>query len=976
MVQFIFISDIKYKGIIKYIFSGLFVLCLLSANAEELMKPEYAYRRFTTADGLQAMRNECIRQDKNGYIWVAGVHGLTRYDGFEFKPYLKGKFSNLCRLDKDSAGHIRAFTNNLMYTINEKNDSIVRKEIIPRGSDIEHVSSKNLPDGYGIYSCSTDMSLYAINDTGLVKILEHEYLDIFPIVTKTTFYDVEKKHLYLPFKDTVKVIANNTEISIYPNINANSFCYHNGAVIALAANGIYKLENGKAKCLFNHEIDIISAPTKIYADDNGSFFFCAYQHLLRVKNNRIDTLFTTSYVKDFIVDSDENIWVLTVQGLYNLFRLDFRNYVLTDKNDVVRNVSYNPGNNAVIAATLEGKVYEITDSGIRHVNYPPNPDNPAFFNDYGCYSGDAIYLPGPNVLMFKGDEMRWLELPAHIYYGFVANLQDGYLIAGGAGRMLVLTPEGKLVKEFGKTAVKQNIYAKPCVDKYGRLWLGGFDGVTIYDIATDSTLSTMFSDSLKIVKFMENDCEGNVWFASENRLFVADKNMVRQEHIFDYEIQGIFFTRNNTLIVSTLGGICIFDSKRKNYTFYNHENGFTGMEPSSGSMVEDAAGNIWLPSLTGLFCFNPEQLKRSQYKPKLQLLSMTTSGDNVRWEKAETMDLNYRQDNVRFAYIGLSYLSAQNVRYRYRLTGFQNEFSKPVKLREVTFNSLSPGDYVFEIFADMGIEGSQGETLSVSFTIHPAFWQTTLFWVICAALLMLSGAGIMMYIQRRRNKARLERLEIEKRLNDLKISSIRLKAIPHFNANVMAAIEYYIMNKSKEDTMRILGIYSRFTFETLQDVDKASRSLTEELNYVKMYLELEKTRFIDKFDYVLKVDENIEADKVQLPNMILHTWAENAVKHGLSSITSGGRLTISANQSENIVYVSVEDNGIGRKAAINNPRIRSTKQGLNILSQQIEIYNRFNKQKIKQTVKDLFTDGKASGTIFSLEIPASYNYKI
>jgi LytS/YehU family sensor histidine kinase len=183
------------------------------------------------------------------------------------------------------------------------------------------------------------------------------------------------------------------------------------------------------------------------------------------------------------------------------------------------------------------------------------------------------------------------------------------------------------------------------------------------------------------------------------------------------------------------------------------------------------------------------------------------------------------------------------------------------------------------------------------------------------------------------------------------------------------------MNLSKDEAIRLLGIYSRFTFQTLREVDKASRSLSEELEYVKMYLELEKLRFVNKFDYTIEVDANVNTD-VQLPNMILHTYCENAVKHGLSSKHSGGLLTVSASQHGSIVHVCVEDNGVGREAAAHNKNVPSSKQGLDILSQQITIYNRFNSEKINQLVDDLHTpDGQPSGTRFTVEVPLNFVYR-
>jgi hypothetical protein len=268
-------------------------------------------------------------------------------------------------------------------------------------------------------------------------------------------------------------------------------------------------------------------------------------------------------------------------------------------------------------------------------------------------------------------------------------------------------------------------------------------------------------------------------------------------------------------------------------------------------------------------------------------------------------------------------------------------------------------------------EGSM--TQSLAFSVTPAFWQTAWFLTAVVAFLMLAGAGIALYIQRRRNRILLEKLRAEKELNELRISSIRLKAIPHFNANVLAAIEYYIANRTKEDAMRLLGIYSDFTFKTLSEVDKAARPLSEELAYVKMYLDLEKIRFLDKFDFRIDVEEDVDRS-VQLPNMILHTYCENAVKHGLMPRKSGGLLTIRVTQHERHVCVSVEDNGVGRDYARCNPHLHSTKQGLSILNRQIEIYNRFNREKIRRQVDDLMLNGEPEGTRFTVEVPLDFTY--
>lgn len=965
----------------KHIIIGLYFLSTLcsTTRAAGPLKAAYSYKHYTTDDGLPSMKSQCLVQDARGFIWLAGISGLTRFDGFEFKTYLKGTFANLNRISTNERGEVCAFTANQMYTVDEKADTIICTELMSKEYEMTSESSKNLPPGYGIFRNMNERNrqyLYAIKDTGLVKVLEHKDLHTFEDYN-TTYYDEANQLLYLPYDDDIHVVSGKDGEVHHYDLMAISFCrYNNNEVLALTSTGIYRLYNRKQECILKHDIDYAMGG-KIYAGTKGTIFFSTHEGLYRYQQNRIDTLFTANIIKDFIVDKDENIWVATYQGLYNLFRLDFRTYALPDRDDVVRNVVYRPDNHTVIAATLNGKIYEIdSNHSSRQLPYTASPHGVAYFNDYGCAAGGTIYLPGPgDILALNDKRSQWMNLPFHPSQLFVTALPGGDLMAGGVRRLFRITSQGKVLSDLGREKIKQNIYAKPCADALGRLWLGGYSGITIYDLASDSVTKTIFNDEVRLLRFMNTDREGNVWLASENRLFISDRDTVRLVRTFDSLIQGIFFTRTNMLVLSTLSGVYVFDRKQEHYAFYNNENGYTGREAASGSMIEDERGNIWLPSLTGLFCFNPEELLRNQPKPKLYLLSEASSTDNIGWEQlgTETATLNHRHNNLRFGYIGLSYTSAQNVRYRYRLSGFQNEWSEAVPAREVTFNNLPPGSYEFQLKAHAGTEGTETDIISRSFTIKPAFWQTVWFPVASALLLMLLSAVLALYFQQRKNKTLLDRLETEKQLNELRIKTIRLKAIPHFNANVLAAIEYYIMNKSKDEATALLGIYSRFTYQTLSEVDKASRSLSEELEYVKMYLELEKLRFLDKFDYRIEVDPNIDS-KVQLPNMILHTYCENAIKHGLSPKESGGILSIKAVQTGNCVDICVEDNGVGREAAVRNKNVRSSKQGLDILSRQIEIYNRFNKLKITQIVEDLFAEGQAAGTRFRVEVPVDFLY--
>jgi sensor histidine kinase YesM len=159
------------------------------------------------------------------------------------------------------------------------------------------------------------------------------------------------------------------------------------------------------------------------------------------------------------------------------------------------------------------------------------------------------------------------------------------------------------------------------------------------------------------------------------------------------------------------------------------------------------------------------------------------------------------------------------------------------------------------------------------------------------------------------------------------------------------------------------------------DSDKSARTLEEELNYVRLYLEMEKLRFEEHLNYLIAVNENVNI-QILIPNMVLHTFTENAIKHGIKNKTGPGVLKIEAVVKEQGVLLSVSDNGIGRAAAKQANGV-STRQGLEILGRQIELYNQQNKNKIRQTVQDLTDEnGVATGTCFSVFIPDEYRYEL
>jgi sensor histidine kinase YesM len=161
----------------------------------------------------------------------------------------------------------------------------------------------------------------------------------------------------------------------------------------------------------------------------------------------------------------------------------------------------------------------------------------------------------------------------------------------------------------------------------------------------------------------------------------------------------------------------------------------------------------------------------------------------------------------------------------------------------------------------------------------------------------------------------------------------------------------------------------------LDSADKTTRSLENEIEFVKNYLELQRFRYKNRFDYSIEIDEEIDTT-MPVPKMIIQTYAENAVKHGLFPLEKQGSLNIVITGTDDVLTINVEDNGIGRKRASEN-KTKLTGKGIKIMTQYIDVFNERNTEKITFDFYDLTDENQnPSGTRVSIKIPVRMKFEI
>jgi sensor histidine kinase YesM len=208
-----------------------------------------------------------------------------------------------------------------------------------------------------------------------------------------------------------------------------------------------------------------------------------------------------------------------------------------------------------------------------------------------------------------------------------------------------------------------------------------------------------------------------------------------------------------------------------------------------------------------------------------------------------------------------------------------------------------------------------------------------------------------------------------RKIAQLKFRVVQANFIPHFTGNVLNSISGLI-SKDVDLSRKYIARFSDFSKLTLRNSDKLWQPISEELDYALLYLELEKLRFQEKLNYSVSVAPEVDTQKM-MPTMILQTFCENAIKHGLRPKPEGGKIEIRVYQEADYTVLAVEDCGIGREKA-QIIKTEGTKQGLKIIGQQLDIFNKNKTKKAYLEIHDLFDEtGQSCGTRFKLYIPLS-----
>lgn len=240
-------------------------------------------------------------------------------------------------------------------------------------------------------------------------------------------------------------------------------------------------------------------------------------------------------------------------------------------------------------------------------------------------------------------------------------------------------------------------------------------------------------------------------------------------------------------------------------------------------------------------------------------------------------------------------------------------------------------------------------------------------------LFILSLAiGILAFSRAKINSQR-KISEMNRKISEITQANLRQQMNPHFIFNTLNSIQYYMYQHDKLATNTYLTKFSSLIRKVLENSQHTSVSLRDEIDALTLYLELEMIRFKDKFDYEIRLDEEIDTFLYKVPTMLIQPYVENSISHGLMPCEGKGHVKINISLENEYISCVIEDNGIGRDASQEQKRkseINHSSLGTQIVASRLDLVNVLYGTSLKTIYTDLKNiKGEPEGTRVEIQIP-------
>ena len=236
----------------------------------------------------------------------------------------------------------------------------------------------------------------------------------------------------------------------------------------------------------------------------------------------------------------------------------------------------------------------------------------------------------------------------------------------------------------------------------------------------------------------------------------------------------------------------------------------------------------------------------------------------------------------------------------------------------------------------------------------------------------LENATLQHSLELERIQNEKKQSELQNKATELEMQALRSQMNPHFIFNCLSSINRFILKNKTEEASDYLTKFSRLIRMVLNNSKRAFISLEDELETLRLYLDMERLRFKDSFDYSFSYKNAVDVGNIFIPPLLLQPFAENAIWHGLMHKQERGILNFDLCAEEKFLICVISDNGVGREQAELLKSKSAEKQksmGLKITTERLSLLNNNSNEQTFFTIEDLIDENENTlGTRVHLKI--------
>jgi ligand-binding sensor domain-containing protein len=488
--------------------------------------------------------------------------------------------------------------------------------------------------------------------------------------------------------------------------------------------------------------------------------------------------------------------------------------------------------------------------------------------------------------------------------------------------------------EGDSTSLVSNLLSDMIVTLSGDVWIATLEGLSRYHEPSNSFINYTTQRGLpsQTIYDIASDDENNIWAMGNKGLMMIPSG--------DGQIQQ-----------------------------YGYEQGLEGVY-AAFLVRRGTEGKMYACTYRGYFTFHPATILKHKREAS-SIIITDVKKENASVAPAllkKTIPLNFDDNSITIEFAALNFLGNQNV-YRYKMMGLNQEWRETTN-HSVTYSSLPPGNYIFEV----ALAGGMAYATALKIEVATPVWRQLWFRLLMVAIGL---SGIFLVYKIRTQQIRKEeklKAQFKQQLAEAETKALKAQMSPHFIFNSLNSINRYIIKAEPEKASLYLTKFSKLIRLILDNSNLKVISLEQELIALKLYIELEALRFNEKFTYSLTVNPELSPMSIGVPPMIIQPFIENAIWHGLLHKETPGHLDVSLERFGSGLKCTITDDGVGRKRAaeLRSKTVNKEKSyGMQITRDRLNMLNGGGGVSNVEII-DLMDDvGNAQGTKVIVKIMAA-----